>query len=71
LLHEIEPKRRILRGPAAADIHRSERTHCFGIVGLGLRFECRRNLLLVDIDRYPVADAIGDVARGIGERIVR
>jgi hypothetical protein len=65
-LHHIEAERRILLDAAAADNHRAERAHGFGIAGVGLLLQRRRDLGFVDLNGGAVAQAIGDVARRIG-----
>jgi hypothetical protein len=65
-LHHVEAERRILLDAPAADNHRAERAHGFGIAGVCLWLERSGNFRFVDVDRSAVAQAIGDVARRIG-----
>ena len=62
----VEAERRILLDAPAADNHRAERAHGFGIAGVCLWLERSGNFRFVDVDRSAVAQAIGDVARRIG-----
>ena len=60
LAQERDAGLRVLREPAPAHHHGRQHAHRFDVAGVGLAFERRRNLGLVDLDLLAVAQAVLD-----------